>query len=111
MEDQQDLKYREHLEMAALSQGTVKEYLRYYTLLKGIELTQDSVNLFVKDHNHMVGRASLKSYLTYLNRSDLTIVKQRGRKVQKIPRYFSKEDIEKVINGIKKERDQLIIRL
>lgn len=92
--------------------STIKQYLRCHKHFHNQypDITQENIEKYVSKHGHRVGRAFLKSYLTYLGRKDLEVPLIRSRPHQKIYKFLTKDQVDKLINGLSPKMS-LMVRL
>jgi hypothetical protein len=101
MADQRD-EFELFLTRKQLSDVTKKEYLLFYDKMQdvlketGMILNQLTVDAFLDVYPHLVARASLKSYLEFMQRQDLIIAKRTGHAVKKEQITIPVQDMEKI---------------
>lgn len=82
--------YEDFLKANKYSNKTIKLYLTYENLAGQLEDNQESIDKFIREHNHGLARAFLRSYLyDYLELTHLKIPKFKGRKRRRLPKYVS----------------------
>lgn len=91
---------------------TIRQYLRCQGHFQRLypEITQENIEKYVSKHGHAVSRAFLKSYLSYLGRTDLSVPHVKSRPHQKIHKFLTKEQVDKLINGLTPKMS-LMVRL
>ncbi len=100
------MKYEEHLELNRYADNTIKNYLNYARLFQNYEriygITQEGIDQFLRQYNHNVSRAFLKSYLTFAHSEKLGTIKierMKGRPIQKLKEWYTRKELDILMNN------------
>lgn len=117
--------FEDWLNLKQLSQRTIKEYIRYLKQLSIYErFNQKTVEAFILQQNHSIGRAFIKSYKAYLLKNPEVIIKLnfnkeeindieipiiKGRTKVDLPNIISENDIRKIEELMPNEELKLML--
>lgn len=102
--------YQEWLDLQKYSNRTTGEYIRYMGLFCEEETTQEWVEKFVRKNNNTVARAFLKSFKEWLD-MDFKIPKVKGRIAERKIKYLSREELDKLVDGMPDPRYAVLVQL
>lgn len=98
----------EWMERKDLKGVTIKDYLFYFDKIP-IEITQETIDSFLTKYNNGVARSFIRNYLQYFKRKDIEVVKQTGRKKQRIPKLIDEMDVLKIEEAMSNERNKIML--
>lgn len=108
MQDTKNQAFKEYLETLRLSPRTIQGYLCYLPYFP-TNITENTIQQFIRQHNNTVARSSLKNYLQW-QKIKIDIPKIRGRKGRKILNYLTREEIQKLIENTPNIRYAILIQ-
>ena len=90
----------DYLTVKKISENSQAYYLLYYDKFKELEellgLNQTTVNRFLSKFNHVISRATMNNYLTFIKRKDLEVIKTTGSKEKKKTVIIPEEHMQKL---------------
>lgn len=98
--------FAEWLVARKLSYKTIQQYLLHYKIFEreiGEDLNQNNINNFVIKHSSNISRSFLKNLFDFYNLKEFDVPKIRGRKVKKIRKSISAEDLKALRNYLYKK--------
>jgi len=107
--NQHYLEYKNWLQLSKYSDNVRKNYSYYARKLLNKELTQEEINKLCQD-SHTVYRSFLKTILKCFN-INVEVPTIRGRKEEKEIIYFTKKEVDTILDNVKDSRFNLILRL
>ena len=117
--NQHYIDYNNWLQLSKYSNNVRKNYLYYAKNLLDKELSQEEINKLCQDsstkkklkQSHAVYRSFLKTILKCFKISNVEVPIIRGRKEEKEIIYFTKKEIDIILDNVKDIRLNLILRL
>lgn len=98
------MSFNQFLEVSKYSKNTIQSYMLYYNKIKDDSITQTNVNIMCRRYNHGVFRAFLRLYLhEYLNNKRIKIIKIRGRKGKRVPKFLEEHEIKQLYDAAKEK--------
>jgi len=86
--------YKEQLELEKYSNNTKKNWLYYATELDGCEITQESINNLIRNHNNKFARAFINNLLRIYNIKTISVPKISGYEKKEGIEYLEKSEID-----------------
>jgi len=110
----------QYLKAKGLSNRTIKEYNYYIAKFQPLDLTQQSITLFLTNYLNPIAKAMITNLIKYVKLSEypeeikqqirlIEIPKITGRKKTRLIEYLTEEEIHQLANRIRYNKHKLMI--
>jgi integrase len=85
--------FKDFLALKELADSSIEAYMIRFNIFPHDQLSQETVDNFLREHKDSNARSFLRHYLKFLKRHDIELPERTGRKKQRIARRIDAQDL------------------